>query len=356
MKWRCPRADTASRIMDQGRQEIGEVVAEFRRARFAHGIECPRCLGKRVHRWGMFAGRHRYRCVACRRTFSDLTGTPAAYLKKPQLLPAYAECLRSTVSVRAAARAVRVAPSTAFRWRHRLLADLGRSHGEHLRGCIELTKRRVPPSAKGQRGLTRPARCRGRRPGAEPESFVTVVIAVDRYANAAVACVPQSIVSTLDLERVIGPKCTGGSIILAAEGRLGRAARFARRRGCLFRDVRFSGASNALDRLSAGRDYGQELNAWLKRFRGVATKYLQNYLEWHRASNRDHRQGLATAVLRWPLPSPTVPANRALGRPGGRGPREEEVDWRRDWPSACEARGPVRVRRMARRASSPGGL
>jgi hypothetical protein len=45
-----------------------------------------------------------------------------------------------------------------------------------------------------------------------------VVIAVDRYANAAVASVSHSIVSALDLENALGPKCLGGSIILAARG------------------------------------------------------------------------------------------------------------------------------------------
>jgi hypothetical protein len=48
--------------------------------------------------------------------------------------------------------------------------------------------------------------------------------------------------------------------------------------------------------------YVSRLRSWLQRFRGVATKYLANYLTWHSRIDRNWRQGLAAEVLRWPYP------------------------------------------------------
>ena len=72
--------------------------SSFRRLRFGERPSCPRCDADRVHRWGSFSGRKRYRCVACRRTFSDFTGTPLAYIKKLPAWSPYCLCMREGLS------------------------------------------------------------------------------------------------------------------------------------------------------------------------------------------------------------------------------------------------------------------
>jgi hypothetical protein len=37
------------------------------------------------------------------------------------------------------------------------------------------------------------------------------------------------------------------------------------------------------------------------RFRGVATRYLPNYLAWHCCLDRDWRESLLALLMRWPL-------------------------------------------------------
>jgi hypothetical protein len=56
------------------------------------------------------------------------------------------------------------------------------------------------------------------------------------------------------------------------------------------------------------------LHDWIKRFRGVATKYLANYLIWHCHVDRVIRQGMAAEVLRWPLA--TKPKKSAVRKSG----------------------------------------
>lgn len=43
--------------------------------------------------------------------------------------------------------------------------------------------------------------------------------------------------------------------------------------------------------------YCRELKGWMDRFRGVATKYLDSYLGWHRMNDRDGDTQTARSVL-----------------------------------------------------------
>jgi transposase-like protein len=312
------------RRVEERRREIEELVREIRRARFARGVACPRCSSEEVGRWGGFSGRRRYRCRSCGRTFSDLTATPASYLKKLELLRPYAGCLRHSLSVRAAARTTGISPSTAFRWRHRLLPGLDAHHGETLTGTVELSARRVPESCKGQRKLGRPARRRGPALGARTRAAKTAVaIAVDRAAHVVTGAAPYGWVRRLDLEEFVGPRCCGVLTVIAAEGRLGGAAMFARHIGASFCDARRPQERE----IAAARSYGQQLGAWLESFRGVATKYLQNYLGWHRVLTHGERHPLRSSerhhlervVLSWPVASCNTSREHSPTGPGGAG-------------------------------------
>ena len=48
------------------------------------GVQCPHCQRSRIQKWGGFAGRQRFRCRDCRRTFSTFTNTPLRWLKHPE--------------------------------------------------------------------------------------------------------------------------------------------------------------------------------------------------------------------------------------------------------------------------------
>ncbi|WP_390853998.1 IS1/IS1595 family N-terminal zinc-binding domain-containing protein [Alicyclobacillus hesperidum] len=56
---------------------------------------CPRCQNKSTIRHGKVDDRQRYLCKSCRGTFSDLTGTPLAYVKKStDMWVEVARCMR----------------------------------------------------------------------------------------------------------------------------------------------------------------------------------------------------------------------------------------------------------------------
>jgi transposase-like protein len=102
-------------------------------ARTRKNPPCVRCQCARTHRWGSFRGRQRWRCLGCRRTFSDLTGTLFFRTWEPGAWLTFVEHLKETPTVRESARAVGINKDTALRWRHRLLDALGTAPGSRPR-------------------------------------------------------------------------------------------------------------------------------------------------------------------------------------------------------------------------------
>lgn len=293
---------------------LREVIRSIRDARFANGVRCPRCDDHRVQRWGGFSGRQRYRCRGCGRTFSDLTGTAAAYIKRLPLWAPHAECLRVGLPVRRVASRIGIHPSTAFRWRHLLLDALRDGDGETVGGWVEIVSMRFPYSEKGSR-----------KPRADhpPGSGTNVVIACDRLGYAVSAATEVSSGARLDpaeIDRVLTPRLRPKPVITSADGHFGPVCRFAARIGARYHDSRRSGHDlpPLLAHVRTAREYRTRLNRWMRRFRGVATRYLPNYLAWHCAFDRAFRHDLSRTLVMWPigewLPPSGTPRDPGPGR------------------------------------------
>ena len=101
----------------------------LRWARWPHGITCPYCGQGHVTTHSKFATpRRRYLCLGCRRTFTDLTGTPFFRTNLP--LGTWFLCLRLTGEGR---RISELAKELGVKWdttahmQRRLAMALGRS-------------------------------------------------------------------------------------------------------------------------------------------------------------------------------------------------------------------------------------
>jgi transposase-like protein len=289
--------------------ELAAIIGRIRAVRFQAGVVCPRCYGDRVHGWGSFAGRRRYRCLTCRRSFSDLTGTPAAYVKKLHLWRRHADLIEQGLTLRRVAASLGIHVATAFHWRHLILDEMRRRDSATLSGSIELADLWFAYSEKGRRGLKRPARrravaCRSGYSG----PTVRVALACDGSGGVATALVWSSSVRLSDLREAFARRVVGAPTIVAKEGPLSPAGRFARLlRGAFCWANR--GSAPAL--LSNVRGYGARFRQWLKRFCGVATCYMPNYLTWHRLVDRTPAVAFRDVLLSWAARPPTVPPNRA---------------------------------------------
>ena len=249
---------------------------------------CPDCACDRYHRHGQANGLQRYRCRACGHTYNDLSGTPLARLRLREKWLDYLGCVLASKSVRASARQAGVHRNTAFRWRHRFLARAQHDQPKRLNGIAEADEMFMLESQKGARKLDRPARKRGGRAGKRGISreLDCILVARDRSGQTVDAVVGRGALTAAQLDRHLLPRLDR-QVLLVSDSH-GAYRSFARRHGIAHETVNLR-AGVRVRRSAAGAIHVQNVNAyhqrlrqWLSRFRGVASRYLPNYLGWHR--------------------------------------------------------------------------
>jgi transposase-like protein len=303
-----------------------ELLAFIRDVRFPNGrVVCPRCACSRVHGWGNFGSRKRYRCLRCRRTFSDLTGSPLAHLKRLELWIPHCEALRQARSVRATARKLGIHRDTAFRWRHRAIRGLLEAERDGPRDEVGVLETYFRFSEKGRKNLPRPPH--PRLPGlvcVPGKERVYVFLLEDgrgRRSATRPVRVPHPHRVPL-LEELLAPALTRAGTLVVVRGRFSAYALLARRTGRELRVEKAAGSERAEARTLLGSLYAyrSRLRRWMRRFNGVATRYLDRYLAWHRAVDDlppDLGRGAAGSsalailpeILRPPRGPPTIPAD-----------------------------------------------
>jgi transposase-like protein len=95
--------------------------------------QCPHGQCETSVSRGQANGLRRFCCTACGKTVNALTGTPLARLRKKELWLNFGEALSEGGTVKERAERCGVAPSTTFRWRHRVL----RAAKAEARDCQE---------------------------------------------------------------------------------------------------------------------------------------------------------------------------------------------------------------------------
>ena len=263
---------------------------------------CPVCGNPQCHRCGHANGLQRYRCVFCRRSFNALTGTPLARLRlRDKWLP-YLQCLIDSTTVRTAAERVAVAKSTSFRWRHRFLAGVRREPRPQLSGVVEADETYHLESQKGSRHMDRPPRKRGgkaSRRGISKE-FDCILVARDRNRQTCDFVTGRGPVSASQLAQHLRPVLAPDVLLVTDAARSYQA--FAQRAGITHETVHVKTGMRARGAIHIQNVNGWHSRAktWLRRFNGVASRYLANYAGWQRVLDAavlaTPRQWLGVAV------------------------------------------------------------
>jgi transposase-like protein len=286
-----PQARPANPAGAIGVAELGQLRVD--------SFGCPHCGNRDVVRWGEASALPRYRCKACRRTFNALTKTPLANLRMKDKWAVQTEAMIDGVSTAKAARRCGVHYTTAFRWRHRFVASLAGDKPKALAGIVEGDETFILESFKGKRSdMPRKSRKRGgqsAKRGLSAEQ-IPVLVARDRQGSTTDAVLPKlnrvSIAAALG--GVVTPAnefcCDGGTAIVA----------FARRAGIAAHVLPMPGKPNptAPDfHLNNVNAYHGRLKEWLRRFHGVATKNLPNYLGWRRTLEALGQNATSAAMI-----------------------------------------------------------
>lgn len=262
--------------------EAAEVVQTLQ----SRPVSCPHCHGEHVVRNGHASGLQRYKCRSCARTFNALTRTPLARLRHKGKWQTQAEVLRQGLSVHRAAEQLQVAPSTAFRWRHRFLQLAQGIKARTLQGVVEADETYFLRSSKGQRVQARKARHRGgcaAKRGLSEEQE-PVLVARDRSGattdfileRADKAHTAAALAPVLAADAVLCTDC-GGALVAAA-----RHLGIEHHALNISKGPRVQGAWH----IQNANAYHGRLKSWMRRFNGVASSYLASYLGWFRALDR----------------------------------------------------------------------
>lgn len=277
--------------------EVGDLVE-----RRLQGLRmCAHCHSLHIVRNGQAGGLQRYKCHECGRTFNALTGTPLARLRYRDKWLSQARALTDGLSITKAAEQLAVARSTAFRWRHRFLALPQAIKATSLGGIAEADETCVLKSCKGQRTLRRQANRKARRRGGRASrrgmsrEHDVVLVVCDRSGATTDQIIPR--LDTAHLAAVLQPVLPADTV-LCTDGSGGLTAA-ARHIGVEHHAINNSAGQRVVGawHINNVNGYHSRLKNWLRRFKGVASSYLHNYLGWFRTLDRFSSVGLKPASL-----------------------------------------------------------
>jgi transposase-like protein len=262
--------------VDQGR--TAAVIEEA----VAPRLCCPRCQGKQLYRHGTKSGLQRFRCRACGRTFNSLTGTPLARLRHKDKWLDFSDCMLDSRTVRKAAACVGVAKNTSLRWRHRFLKLTKADRPARLNGIAEADETFLLESQKGARNLQRTARKRGGKASKRGifKEQVCILVARDRSGNTVDFVTGRGPVTVVQLTEHLRPVLAPDTLLVTDANKAYQA--FARQEGISHEYVNLSAGERVRGAVHVQNvnGYHSRFHKWLRRFNGVATHYLRNYLGW----------------------------------------------------------------------------
>jgi hypothetical protein len=211
-----------------------------------------------------------------------LTGTPLANLRKKELWTSYAQCLLDSKTLRKAAKSIKIALSTSFKWRHRFMAIAQESETQVLSGIVEADETFFLKSQKGEKHLNRPPRKRGgkaKKRGLSKE-LVSVLVACDRSGHEAEYITGMGPLSCRWLQDNFKQHLDDQVIFISDSAKSFTA--FSQREKIEHITINLSQGQKkkGVYHIQNVNAYHSVLKNWIKRFHGVATKYLDHYLAW----------------------------------------------------------------------------
>lgn len=123
---------------------------------------CPHCNSNHIVKIGKLHGNQRFKCCECHKNFTITTNTPFFFTKKSfDLWVKYIDLMTKKLSLRHIAEELHINLKTAFYWRHKILKALS-SETTTMGGIVEADETYFRESQKGSRNLTRKAHKSGK--------------------------------------------------------------------------------------------------------------------------------------------------------------------------------------------------
>lgn len=292
---------------------------ELTEKRFAHDRKCPYCASTIIVKNGTHNGRQRFLCKSCQKPFGETTHTILHSTKKNiEQWVLFAWCMIRGYSLRRCSEEVSISARTAFFWRHKILFAISKIlKTDKVDGVVQADETYFLESRKGNRSvdwdkLGRKARKRGgsaEKRGISTEQ-VCVICSLDRVGNLLSEVTGRSRPKQTDIEWFFGGRIAQDSTLCTDEHQSYMA--FARTKGIQIKQIPSGKNKVGIYHIQHINSYHSQLKGWMKRFNGVATKYLNNYLNWFKwlalrkgLRERDNSQKIITTsymaecIIQW---------------------------------------------------------
>jgi transposase-like protein len=120
-----------------------------------NNFQCPHCKSNNIIKKGL-QGTQKFYCKNCKHYFTLKTNTTFAHSHKSfSLWNKYIDLMCKKLSLREIAKELNIHKNTAFLWRHKILSTLSNIKSEKLSGLVEADETYFRESQKGSRNLTR---------------------------------------------------------------------------------------------------------------------------------------------------------------------------------------------------------
>jgi transposase-like protein len=302
---------------------VNHLVQQVREDLSIHGIKkdlsliqgtyCPHCQSQNIYANGKLKAIQRYVCKDCKKNFSERTGTALAWIKKQHLWPIYVRNMFEGYSLEKCAKLTGISKQTSFDWRHKILSSLRSLSPKEFSGISEIDDIFFNYSEKGSRNLEREARKRGNdhiQQGISHDK-VTVLVTCDRQKHKDLQVIKRGRIRKTDIDSAIGDRLDKESTVCTDSHR--SFTGYAKDKGLNHKQIHVRKGQYVKDKIYHLQNVNQTasgLKNWIRRFNGVSTKYLQNYMSWYmvleQIKNKEFKiKEFATAALvsnqAWPL-------------------------------------------------------
>jgi transposase-like protein len=266
-----------------------QFTRELREMRFNKGKICPNCNSNHVVKNGKFNDKQRYLCKDCRKTFNDFTSTPLSDSKKDlNIWGKFINCMINEFSLRKCASICEISLPTAFYWRHKVLDAIKKFVGRgDVEGIIEADETFFLESFKGNHKnseFVMPRKAHKRGGGAKTsgisKEYVCVATALDRNKNIILEMTNMGRISIKDLKRLYDAHIEQGSIICTDSHR--SYPKFANQLNLTHVKLKGGKKKEDIYHLQNVNSLHSHLKRWIRKFNGVSTKHLSNYLGWYK--------------------------------------------------------------------------
>lgn len=279
--------------LDEISSYILEVISNKKEEKYSltahinNGIICPKCGSTKCVKNGMEKDKQRFICKECSKSFRTTTGSAISSTKlENEKWIEYIKCMINGKSIRKSAEIVGVCVKTSFYMRHKVL-DAIKAYEDRgkVSGIVEMDETFLAESYKGNHKksgfkIPRKSRKRGKevtKRGISREQ-ICIGTAIDKNGNIIMEMTCRGRITSKKLDQLYNGNVPEGTTICTDS--YSSYKTLSRKLKLKHKQIPTGKHSDGIFNLSSINSLHSRFKTWIRKFNGVSTKFLPNYLTW----------------------------------------------------------------------------